>query len=239
MFPVKDENPTESTPFLTVSLIAVNLGIFLFVFFSGSYNTIVYEYGMKPAKILTGEELHTIITSMFLHGGFLHVIGNVWFLWIFGDNIEDYLGRKKFLLIYFSTGIFASLAHAFLNPNSTTPTIGASGAIAGILGAYLVEYPRAKVYTVIFFFLITVIRIPAFAFLGIWIGIQVLSASYTTIAGAEVTTAYWAHIGGFIAGAALMYIWSNLKVKSESRKLKSRGFSIKIRKRINEFKQNF
>ncbi|KXB02374.1 hypothetical protein AKJ44_00545 [candidate division MSBL1 archaeon SCGC-AAA261F17] len=211
MFPIKDENPTETTPYLTIALIVVNLGIFLATFLSGSFDQIIGDYGMKPAELLAGKNLHTLFTSMFLHGGFLHVIGNVWFLWIFGDNIEDYFGREKFLLIYFSTGIVASLAHAALNPGSVIPTIGASGAIAGILGAYIVKYPRAKVYTVLFFFLFYVIKIPAVAFLGIWIGIQVLSATVTAVAGVAVSTAYWAHIGGFALGAAMVYLWEKSK----------------------------
>ncbi len=201
MFPLKDENPTRTRPYLTVALIAVNLAIFLISYFSGAFEGIVNEYGMKPAEVLRGENLHTLFTSMFLHGGFLHIIGNVWFLWIFGDNIEDICGRKRFLLLYFATGLIASFAHALLNPSSTVPTIGASGAIAGVLGAYIVTYPRARVYTLMFFF---VIAIPAVAFLGIWFGLQVLSGSVTLVVG-NAAVAYWAHIGGFAAGAALIF----------------------------------
>ncbi len=144
---------------------------------------------------------------MFLHGGFIHLIGNVWFLWIFGDNIEDLYGRPKFLLIYFGSGAIASLAHVAINPASSIPTIGASGAIAGILGAYIVKYPQAKVLTLLFiFFFIQIVKIPSIVFLGVWIGLQVLSASVTTVAGTQVSVAYWAHIGGFAAGMMLAFL---------------------------------
>lgn len=202
IFPLRDENPTDKKPILTVSLIVINLGIFLYATFGGISGQLVDLYGMVPNAIANGRELHTLLTSMFLHGGFLHVIGNIWFLWIFGDNIEDLFGRSKFLLIYFGAGILASLAHVAFNPSSTIPTIGASGAIAGILGAYIVKYPNANVDTLIFIFLfITVVKVPSYIFLGVWIVIQMLSASFATIAGGAVQVAYWAHIGGFFAGS--------------------------------------
>lgn len=205
-FPLYDENPTESRPVLTYGLIALNLGIFLYTYFSGSFKEIIMTYGMRPAKILAGERLYTLLTSMFLHGGWLHVIGNVWFLWIFGDNVEDYLGKLKFLFFYFAAGYVASMAHAYLNAASTTPTIGASGAIAGVLGAYLVKYPRARVYTLVFFFIITIVEVPAFVFLGGWIGLQLLSGTFGMVTGAQGPTAYWAHIGGFVAGVVLILL---------------------------------
>jgi membrane associated rhomboid family serine protease len=168
---------------------------------------------MKPAQVLKGKELYTIFTSMFLHGGILHIFGNMLYLWIFGDNIEDALGRPKFLLFYLLSGIAADLAHVFSDPSSSVPTIGASGAISGVLGAYMVLYPRARVYT--YFFYIGVFKIPAIFFLGFWFLLQVLSTSILPIAGAPSVVAYWAHIGGFIAGMLMI-----LPIR---RKLRKRG----------------
>jgi len=205
MFPLKDENPIEGKPYLTIILIVTNLAIFFFLFLSGKLDWAVQEYGMRPAEIMHGQRLHTLFTSMFLHGGFAHVIGNVWFLWIFGDNIEEICGRWRFLLLYFAAGVVAGLAHAFLYPDSAVPTIGASGAIAGALGAYMVTYPGARVYTLFFFFpFVRVIAVPAFLYLGIWFGLQFVSGSIALVVKVPVSTAYWAHIGGFVAGALLV-----------------------------------
>ncbi|MEM2672252.1 MAG: rhomboid family intramembrane serine protease [Hadesarchaea archaeon] len=204
MFPLKDENPTRRRPILTTLLIILNFGIFLWSYFSGSFEEIVNEYGMKPFLVSQGKELYTLFTSMFLHGGFLHIGGNMLYLWIFGDNIEDAFGRKKFLIFYFLCGLAASFSHLLSNPSSTIPAIGASGAISGVLGAYLVLYPRAKVLTaVMYFYFIRVIKIPAFFFLGFWFILQALSASLFLVAGAPSEVAYWAHIGGFLAGAVM------------------------------------
>lgn len=199
-FPLKDENPTEKRPILTVALIAINVGIFGYTYLSGNLTKAVISFGMVPEQIASGNKLYTVITSMFLHGGPLHILSNGWFLWVFGDNIEDLFGRKKFLLIYFASGITASIAHVIFNLGSPIPTIGASGAVAGILGAYILKYPRAKVVTILFPILIMV---PSVVFIGIWIMLQFVSASYTTLVGVEVTTAYWAHVGGFVAGALM------------------------------------
>lgn len=199
-FPLKDENPTRTRPYLTVALIAINLVIFFGLYFSGSLDDAVNRYGMKPAEVLEGQNLYTLFTSMFLHGGFLHVIGNVWFLWIFGDNIEDICGRSKFLLLFFVSGLIASLIHTLFNPGSNIPTIGASGAIAGVLGAYLVLYPRARVYTILFP-IPFIVMVPALLFLGIWFVVQVMGASITLVVK-DVAIAYWAHVGGFVAGVS-------------------------------------
>jgi len=203
MFPLKDENPTRKKPILTISLIVLNTTIFIASYFSRSFEGIVDSYGMKPALVLKGKELYTIFTSMFLHGGFLHIFGNMLYLWIFGDNIEDALGRPKFLLFYLLSGIVADLAHAFSDQTSMVPTIGASGAISGVLGAYIVLYPRSRVYTYLFPF--GIVMIPAIFFLGFWFLLQVLSASYLLIGEAISGVAYWAHIGGFVAGAVMIY----------------------------------
>lgn len=225
-FPLKDENPTEKRPVLTIGLIAINVAVFIITYLSGAFDQILRTYGMIPSEIAAGKDLHTIFTSMFLHGGFLHVISNVWFLWIFGDNIEDLFGRKKFLLIFFGAGIVASLAHVAVNSGSGIPTIGASGAVAGILGAYVVKYPRAKVVTLLFIFLfIQIVKIPALIFLGIWVGMQIVSASVTLVAQIEVTTAYWAHIGGFAAGALMAYLFRE-KVSNAREKITKEYFDI-------------
>jgi len=200
MFPIKDENPTKSKPVLTVTLIIVNVVVFLAAYFSGQFNQIIDSYGLKPAEMFAGQRLYTVFTSMFLHGGFLHIFGNMLFLWIFGDNIED-LGRGKFLLVYFGSGIIACLAQGIWEPSSRVPMIGASGAISGVLGAYIVLYPRARVHTLVGYF--GVVKIPAVAFLGFWFVLQVLSASYTLI-GVSTGVAYLAHIGGFVAGMLMI-----------------------------------
>ncbi len=200
MFPIKDENPTKGKPILTVTIIIVNIVVFLATYLSGQFDQIIGSYGLKPAEMFAGQRLYTIFTSMFLHGGFLHIFGNMLYLWIFGDNIED-IGRGKFLLVYFGSGIIAGLAQGLLEPNSTVPMIGASGAISGILGAYIVLYPRARVHTLVGYF--GVVMIPAVAFLGFWFVLQVLSASFTLV-GASTGVAYLAHIGGFVAGALMI-----------------------------------
>jgi len=203
MFPLKDENPTRTKPVLTIFLIVVNTAIFIVSYLSGSFNQIVDSYGMKPALVLKGKELYTIFTSMFLHGGFLHIFGNMLYLWIFGDNLEDALGRPKFLLFYLASGVAAGLAHALSDPSSPIPTIGASGAISGVLGAYIVLYPRARVLTAVMYS--GIIMIPAIFFLGFWFVLQVLSVSFSWVAGGSSGVAYWAHIGGFVAGAVMIY----------------------------------
>jgi membrane associated rhomboid family serine protease len=141
---------------------------------------------------------------MFLHGGILHILFNMWYLWIFADNIEDVLGRGKFVLFYLGVGLIAGLAHALVNPGSGIPTIGASGAVAGILGAYLLLYPWAKVHTAVIFYFIYLTTIPAMALIGVWFVLQVVSASVTWLAGVPTGIAYMAHIGGFIAGILLI-----------------------------------
>lgn len=206
MFPFKDENPTRRRPVVTYALIIINVAIFVGTLFVG-INESANEYGMKPAEVLAGQNLHTLFTSMFLHGGILHILFNMWYLWIFGDNIEDVLGRGKFILFYLGAGLAASFVHAISGPASMVPTIGASGAIAGVLGAYIVLYPWAKVYALVFYILATV---PALVIIGFWFVLQLISASVFWAATAGV--AYWAHIGGFLAGILLILpVWRKLR----------------------------
>lgn len=161
---------------------------------------------------LTVEQLVKLTTTMFLHGGWLHVLSNMLYLWIFGDNVEDRMGHFKYLLFYLICGYIASLAHIIVDPLSKSPLIGASGAIAGILGAYLILYPRAKVLTLVFIiFFIQIIPIPAVIFLGIWFFLQLMSGTSGLSAQAVQGVAFWAHIGGFIAGVVLVKFFAGRK----------------------------
>jgi len=216
MFPLKDENPIRRRPVLTYTLITMNVAIFVGTLITGTLDQVNLEFGMKPKEVLAGQNLHTLFTSMFLHGGIPHILFNMWYLWIFGDNIEDVLRRRKFILFYLGTGLVASFAHAFSDPTSTIPTIGASGAIAGVLGAYILLYPWARVYTIVFFILV---MIPASVLIGFWFVLQVFSASVLWAAGATTGVAYWAHIGGFLAGMLLILpVWMKLRKRRRRRR---------------------
>ncbi len=219
MIPLRDDQHRFSTPFLNYFLIGLNLLIYLFeaTLDPRSLQRLLLHLGVVPAHLtalVTGTRhldpvavVLTIFTSMFLHGSWLHVIGNMWFLWIFGDNVEDYLGHFNYLLFYLLSGVAAALAQVLLTPNSVVPTIGASGAIAGVLGAYFVLYPRARVLTWFFVFFI---HIPAWIVLGYWFVIQFLSGAATSLAYAGNSSggiAFWAHVGGFIAGIVMIKIF--------------------------------
>jgi len=219
MIPLRDDQHRFSTPYLNYFLIGLNLLIYLFeaTLDPRSLQRLLLHLGVVPAHLtalVTGTRhldpvavVLTIFTSMFLHGSWLHVIGNMWFLWIFGDNVEDYLGHFNYLLFYLLSGVAAALAQVLLTPNSVVPTIGASGAIAGVLGAYFVLYPRARVLTWFFVFFI---HIPAWIVLGYWFVIQFLSGAATSLAYAGNSSggiAFWAHVGGFIAGIVMIKIF--------------------------------
>ncbi len=207
MIPLRDTQPSNSVPLVTISIIVTNVLIFLYEISLDEFslNHLIAAYGVIPDRL----QLSTLITSMFLHGGWLHLIGNMWFLWIFGDNIEDILGKGKFLLFYLLCGIAAALAHVLMNPFSRMPTVGASGAIAGVMGAYMVKFPHARVLTLVpIFIFITTYELPAFVVLAYWIVIQVFSGAasvgYSHLSREGV--AWWAHVGGFVAGMALIVI---------------------------------
>jgi membrane associated rhomboid family serine protease len=219
MIPLRDDQPRFSTPFLTYFLIGLNLLIYFFEATLDMRNqqTLLVQLGLVPAHVtalLTGTRhlnpvavVLTVLTSMFLHGSWLHVIGNMWFLWIFGDNVEDYLGHFKYLLFYLLSGVAAALAQVVLTPHSIVPTVGASGAIAGVLGAYFVLYPRARVLTWFFIFFL---QVPAWVMLGYWFVMQFLSGAATSLAYAGNSSggiAFWAHVGGFIAGVVMIKIF--------------------------------
>jgi membrane associated rhomboid family serine protease len=219
MIPIRDETPRYSTPYVTYFIIALNVVVFLFELSVGmqghrALNSMIYQFGVVPRHferaVAGGAAFRipglflSILTSMFLHGGWVHVIGNMWFLWIFGDNIEDYLGHLRYLLFYLTSGVAAALTHIALNFGSNIPTVGASGAIAGVMGAYFVLYPRARVLTwfpPIFFF-----HLPAWVMLGYWFVVQFLMGATTSITESQSTggIAVWAHVGGFITGIILI-----------------------------------
>src|SRR5580765_2574947 len=179
MIPLRDENPSGSTPVVTIGLIAINCATFVYELILGpQLRDFMFQWGMVPERVTVALTTHhepivipalTFLTSMFLHGGWLHLIGNLWYLWIFGDNVEDYLGSARYFVFYVAGGLFASLAHYFSAPSSNLPTVGASGAIAAVLGAYASIYPRARVVTLIpLVFYFQVVALPALAVLGLW-----------------------------------------------------------------------
>jgi membrane associated rhomboid family serine protease len=207
MFPLRDTQPSYSKPVVTVLLIVVNVLVFLFEISLDDYsrNLFIGYYGLIPARF----QLQDLVTSMFLHGGWMHLIGNMWFLWVFGDNIEDILGGGKFLLFYILCGVAAALMQVFMSPGSRVPMVGASGAIAGVMGAYMVKFPRSNIVTLVFVFIfVTTFEVPAWVMLIYWFGIQLVSGvgsvGYSHVSQGGV--AFFAHVGGFIAGILLIYV---------------------------------
>jgi len=200
MLPLRDDIPSSKKPVVTYTIVAINVIVFLYEMSLGrGLQSFVISYGVTPEHIVSGNSFFTLITSMFIHGDFWHILGNMLFLWIFGDNVEDALGKFWFIVMYFLAGIGGSVAHILVSQNSAIPTIGASGAISGVLGAYLILYPRARVLAVVpIIFFIRFIMLPAYVFLGIWIFLQLFLGVGSTAGGAGV--AYFAHIGGFVVG---------------------------------------
>lgn len=215
MIPLHDNIPTERFPLLTIGIIATCVLVFLWqnsLSPSGQQN-IAYTLGTVPAHLFDHRGTYTrsifippvltLFTSMFLHGGWLHLLGNMLYLWIFGNNIEDVLGHGRFLLFYFLAGLVAVLSHALPNPASTVPMIGASGAISGILGAYLLLFPKARILVLIpLGFIAPVIRISALLVLGLWFVMQILNSVFSGTTAGDV--AWGAHVGGFVAGIILL-----------------------------------
>ena len=207
MFPIRDHNPSGRVPFVTRALVVLNVLIFLAYWFGlpneMALDRFYFDWGLVPARVMQGGDWGAVLTSMFLHGGWAHLFGNMLFLWIFGDNLEDQFGPMGFLLFYLACGAGAALAQIAADPGSGIPMVGASGAIAGVMGGYLLLYPRARV-DVLFFFLIffRIFPIPAWAVLGFWFGSQVVAGLATPIDLGGV--AYWAHVGGFVAGLLLV-----------------------------------
>jgi membrane associated rhomboid family serine protease len=225
MFPLRDDNPTTITPVLTILLIVINVLVFMYQVSLGPKQgeVFVYQFGAIPAVIFGEKSLPgaiaavppylSLFTSMFLHGGIMHLLGNMLYLWIFGNNIEEAMGRVRFILFYVLTGLAASMAHALTNPESVLPSIGASGAISGVLGAYVLLYPRARVLTLVFLgFFIRLMYIPAGFVLGIWFVLQLLSGSMSD-QGSGGGVAFWAHVGGFVAGMLLVGLFKRSQVR--------------------------
>ncbi len=224
MIPLRDDNPTRSRPVLTVLLITANVLVFIYQLSLGQRQeqALVFQFGAIPAVIVGARSLPeqlaaippvlSLFTSMFLHGGFMHIIGNMLYLWIFGNNIEDAMGRARFLIFYLTCGVLAALAHILSNPSSVIPTIGASGAISGVLGAYLLLYPHARVLTLIpLGFFTRLIYLPAGLVLGFWFVLQLISGSLGSPEGGGI--AWFAHIGGFVAGMALVGLFKRRDVR--------------------------
>ena len=212
-FPYKDDNPRILFPFVTYTIIGINSLVFIYQYFilpPELLGHIISTYALTPAT----PSVITVFTSMFMHGGLMHIIFNMWFLWIFGDNIESVLGHKRYVLFYLLCGVGAALAQIQINTGSQIPMVGASGAIAGVLGAYLIRFPRATVHVlVILIIFITFIRVPAMVVIGIWF-LSNLTAGLGTL-GIEETggTAWFAHLGGFVSGVVLNQIFKQIRIE--------------------------
>jgi len=233
VFPIRDDNPHFTTPYATYGLIAVNALVWALVQGFGAepaLSSSVCQLGLVPADLLhtapagtsfpltpdsvctlsgDGSSWHTVITSMFMHGGWMHLIGNMWFLWIFGNNVEDAMGHFRFVLFYLLCGISAAALQTAFDPNSVIPMVGASGAIGGVMGAYVLMYPRVHVHLFVFLgFYATTFAVPAYFMLGYWFLVQLVSGS-VAIGAQGGGVAFWAHVGGFVAGALLSLVFRN------------------------------
>ena len=215
LFPYKDDNPKVLIPYVTYGIFAMNIVLFFIQFLISrndinSANRIFYSFGFIPADF----NILTIFSSMFIHGNLAHIIGNLWFLKVFGDNVESVLGHLKYFFFYICCGFIAAIAQYIINPSSTIPMIGASGAIAGVLGAYMIQFPNARVHNILFFIIFfTRVTLPAQIVLGFWFLLQ-LSQGLIDI---EINTtggiAWFAHVGGFIAGITLLKYLKGLKIE--------------------------
>jgi membrane associated rhomboid family serine protease len=226
MIPLRDANPSHHFPVMTIALIAVNCSVFFYELSLGqaTLQRLVYAMGMVPARVTAfpthpdigfSDAFIPFLTSMFLHSGWLHLIGNMWFLWIFGDNIEDRLGHLRYLVFYLLCGVGAGLAQALSDLQSNIPAIGASGAVAGVLGGYLLLFPGARVLTLIPAFFLFLFELPAYLILLYWFVIQLLSgAAAFGLRGEEAGgVAWWAHIGGFLLGIVLIRLFRGRRVR--------------------------
>jgi membrane associated rhomboid family serine protease len=254
MIPIRDENPTLRTPVVTIVIIALNGLVWLLLQGAGTTRALarsVCEFGLIPAEI-TGRaagrvielgggltctvdaqaQWYTILTSMFMHGSWLHVIGNMWFLWIFGNNVEDSMGRLRFVVFYLLSGVAAVGAQIAVAPGSPVPMVGASGAIGGVMGAYVVLYPRVPVHLLVFLgFIVTFVAVPAFVMLGYWFLLQLLGG-LPQLGASSGGVAFWAHVGGFVAGLLLVFIFRNKELVEEHRReVQGRGYHYGRRRR--------
>jgi membrane associated rhomboid family serine protease len=231
MFPIRDTTRSKNYPLVNTAIIAANVAVYLVQLSQGPYlDRFIFLYGLVPARFsvqeiaerfTVGQQAFSFISFMFLHGGFWHLLGNMWSLYIFGDNVEDSMGSLRYLVFYLLCGIVSGLSHMMLNFNSPIPTIGASGAIAGVMGAYLLLYPSARILTFIpILFIPYFLEIPAVVFLGIWFLIQFLNAAGSS--GAPGGVAWWAHIGGFIAGMVLIKLFERMPESGLTRMVRPR-----------------
>jgi len=210
MFPLRDENPAASFPIVTLALIAANVAVFAYEVVAGpELRSLLMTWGLVPQRLVLAIADHrdlaypaaTLFTSMFLHGGWLHLAGNLWYLWIFGDNIEDRIGHARYLVFYLLGGLAAAVVHVAFNADSAVPTVGASGAIAAVLGAYAMLYPGARVVTLVpLFFFIRIVSLPAIVVLGLWFVLQFFSGAMAVSASVKSGVAFSAHVGGFVFG---------------------------------------
>ena len=228
MFPYRDDNPSILTPFVTVGLIAANIAAWVVVQGMGAdvaLATSVCELGLVPGDLLgripvgtaiplgpgmscvieEGTPWRTLLSSMFMHGGWLHLLGNCWFLWVFGNNVEDAMGHVRFLVFYLVAGVAAAVAQIGADPGSAVPMVGASGAVSGVMGAYVILYPRVRIHTlVVLVVLFFRVAVPAWVMLGYWFVLQTLGLGVDSVGG----VAFWAHVGGFLAGAGLIGVFT-------------------------------
>jgi membrane associated rhomboid family serine protease len=230
MFPIRDDNPHFLTPVVTYAIIALNAASWLLLQGLGAPEPLMgsvcnlglipaevlgraapgtsFELGPGMACVLGGPAWYTMLSSMFLHGGWMHLIGNMWFLWVFGNNVEDSMGHLRFVCFYLLCGLAASALQLAFEPDSPVPMVGASGAIGGVMGAYVVLYPRVRVHMLFWFgFYVTTIAVPAAFMLGYWFLIQLIGGAARLGAAPGGGTAFWAHVGGFAAGAALIFVF--------------------------------
>lgn len=228
MIPIRDTNRSERYPVINNGIIAITVLAFIFELLQGQrLKEFIYLYGLVPARyaepqvaahFTASQQMLPFLTSLFLHGGILHLLGNMWFLYIFGDNVEGRLGHLRYLVFYLLCGLAAGVSHLALNWHSNVPTIGASGAIAGVMGAYLILYPRAKILTLLpIFFFFTFVEVPAFIFLGIWFLFQFLIAAGSARQPGGI--AWGAHIGGFLFGIVFLKIFEKVSTRRASEKI--------------------
>jgi membrane associated rhomboid family serine protease len=232
MFPYHDENETRRTPVVTYLTIALNVLVWIVIQGAGTTLALarsVCELGLIPGELTgmlrpgtpfpmgeglvcvtdPGRQVTNVITSMFLHGSWLHLLGNMWFMWLFGNNVEDSMGRLRFVVFYLVCGVAAALAQVFASPASAIPMVGASGAISGVMGAYLVLYPRVRVFAMVPIGFIPIsIALPAWTMLLYWVGIQIVSGLFGLLAEERGGVAFWAHVGGFVAGLVLVKLFA-------------------------------
>jgi membrane associated rhomboid family serine protease len=234
LFPIGDEhNGRVLTPYVNYTLIALNVLIFLYQLMlpdtrsNPALTEFIVRWGAIPIEITRGHDLFALLTSMFLHGGWLHIAGNMLFLWVFGDNVEDTMGHVRYLIFYLFCGLAAGLAQVLIDPASRIPLVGASGAISGVLGAYIVLFPHGRIRTlVVLGFFVTVVLVPAWVQIGLWIVLQLFSGLASLgVATESGGVAFWAHIGGFVAGALLVWVFKDQRAVDRQRAVRAQNHS--------------